>query len=69
MTIEELRVALVEMKAGQRSGISREEYAELFPPGAQDEQARLSCNEFASAAGCRVEDISERHSIWFVKTN
>jgi hypothetical protein len=69
MTLYDLRAALATLRAGQSTGISREEYADLFPPGERDEQARASCQAFAGSAGCRVEAISERHSIWFVKTD
>ena len=68
MTIDELRTTLLGMKAGERSGISREEYRDLFPPGTREQEARASCREFASSVGCSVEDISEKHSIWFVKS-
>ena len=69
MRLNDLRMTLAEMKAGQGAGISREEYAELFPPGEPNERARASCEEFAGSMGCRVEITSERHSIWFVKSD
>ena len=69
MTLSELRSTLLALTAEQRIGISREEFAHLFPPGEPDDRARASCHEFASSVGCRVEVMSERHSIWFVKVN
>ena len=67
MTLSELRATLAGLEVAQRTGITRDWYADLFPPGEQDKASRASCNEFAKAAGCLVEVSSERHSIWFVK--
>jgi hypothetical protein len=68
MTLSELRATLLGLEAGQSTAISPDQYVDLFPGGQKGGGARAaSCNEFAGGLGCRVERMSERHSISFIK--
>ena len=70
MTLSELRATLLGLEAGQSTAISPDQYVDLFPAGQKGGGARAaSCNEFAGGLGCRVERMSERHSISFIRVS
>jgi hypothetical protein len=48
MSLDELRATLIALPAGKCAGIHYDIYAELFPPGEPDENARAVCYEFAN---------------------
>lgn len=67
MSLEELRDALTALEPGQCAGIHHDVYADLFPPGEPDENARAACYAFAKSVGCRIENKPTEKAVWFVK--
>jgi hypothetical protein len=67
MSLEELRAILVTLAPGKCAGIHYDVYAELFPPGEPDQNARVACSVFAQSVGCRIENKPEETTLWFVK--
>jgi len=47
--------------------IHHDAYADLFPPGEPDTNAREACYKFAKSLGCRIESKPEQQMVWFVK--
>jgi hypothetical protein len=48
MSLDELRATLVALAPGKCAGIHHDVYAELFPPGEPDENARAACSRSQS---------------------
>jgi hypothetical protein len=67
MTLDDLKAKLASLQPGQMAGIHHDVYADLFPPGEPDENARAACYGFAKAQGCRIENKSAEQTVWFVK--
>jgi hypothetical protein len=71
MTLEELARMLDEMKPGNFAAIHHDVFADLFPPGEPDVNARAACLRFAEQHGCRIENkpgqLSGEGELWFVK--
>lgn len=67
MNLDELRVQLLALQAGQMAGIHHDVYADLFPPGEPDENARAACLDFARSVGCRIENRPAEETVWFIK--
>jgi hypothetical protein len=67
MTLVELRGKLEKMRPGQMAVIHHDAYADLFPPGEPDTNAREACYKFAKSLGCRIESKPEQQMVWFVK--
>ena len=67
MSLVELRVTLAALAPGKCAGIHHDVYAELFPPGEPDENARAACYAFAKSVGCRIENKPNEKTVWFVK--
>jgi hypothetical protein len=67
MSLDELRATLIALPAGKCAGIHHDVYAELFPPGEPDVNARAACYAFAKSAGCRIDNRPGEQTVWFVK--
>lgn len=67
MSLEELRATLVALAPGKCAGIHHDAYADLFPPGEPDKNARAACYVFARSVGCRIENKPQEKTVWFVK--
>lgn len=67
MSLDELWATLVALAPGKCAGIHHDVYAELFPPGEPDENARAACYAFATLVGCRIENKPNEKTVWFVK--
>jgi hypothetical protein len=69
MTLDDLSKALAKLQPGQTAGIHKDVYADLFPPGEPDENARARCFEFARLHECRIDNTRAPggDSISFVK--
>lgn len=67
MSLDELRATLAALAPGKCAGIHHGVYADLFPPGEPDENARAACYAFAKSVGCRIENKPLAKTIWFVK--
>jgi len=69
MSLDDLSKELAKLASGKAAGIHKEVYADLFPPGEPDENARARCFEFARIHGCRIDNTLAPggDSIWFVK--
>lgn len=71
MTLDELGKTLDEMEPGKFAPIHHDLFADLFPPGEPDDQARQACCVFARKHGCRIENkpgfLSGEGELWFVK--
>jgi hypothetical protein len=64
----ELFDVLKGMAPGERAKMTHDVYAEFFPPGEPDTEARIRCYDFATGAGCTVDNDEGLGEIWFVKT-
>ncbi len=67
MTLDELRETLEKLPAGKAAGVHHDVYADLFPPGEPDINAREACYKFAKSLGCRIENKPNQQTVWFVK--
>jgi hypothetical protein len=67
MTLEELRKTLEGLNPGQMTGINHDVYADLFPPGESNENARAACDAFAKATGCSILNVPHKQTVWFIK--
>ena len=67
MSLDELTATLVALSPGKCAGIQHDVYAELFPPGEPDENARAACYAFARSVGCGIENWPGEQTVWFVK--
>jgi hypothetical protein len=67
VTLDELKETLARMKPRRYASINYGVYAELFPPGEPDQNARAACYELAKSVGCRIENRSQTQEIWFIK--
>ena len=67
MSLDELRATLVALAPGKCAGIHHDVYAELFPPGEPDENARAACYAFAKSVGCQIDNKPNERTVWFVK--
>jgi hypothetical protein len=67
MTLEELRETLEKLPPGKMAGVHHDAYADLFPPGEPDSNAREACYKFAKTLGCRIENKPQEKTVWFVK--
>jgi hypothetical protein len=67
MTLAELGTRLNEMRPGQFAAIHHDLFADLFPPGEPDDNARTACLAFARQHGCRIENKPSQGELWFVK--
>ena len=68
MTLDDLAEALVLLQPGQAAGINKDAYADLFPPGEPDENARARCYQFAHIYDCRIDHTRSPggDAIWFL---
>jgi hypothetical protein len=64
----ELFGVLKGMAPGERALMTHDVYAEFFPPGEPDTEARIRCYDFATGAGCTINNSAELNEIWFVKS-
>jgi hypothetical protein len=53
MILDDLKAKLANLKPGQMAGIHHDVYANLFPPGEPDENARAACYGFAKHFAAR----------------
>lgn len=53
---------LIALATDKCAGIHHDVYADLFPPGEPDENARAACYAFAKSVGCRIENKSNQNS-------
>jgi hypothetical protein len=67
MTLDELRATLEKLPPGKVAGIHHDAYADLFPPGEPDANAREACYKFAKALSCRIVNYSKDQTVWFIK--
>jgi hypothetical protein len=69
MTLAELETTLKQLRPGEGAHIPYEMFAELFPPGEPDEQARVRAYEFARASSCQIENHFNDQVVVFYKPN
>jgi hypothetical protein len=67
MTLDELRTELATVTQGKYARVPYEIYAEVFPPGEPDQNARAAAYAFAKSLGFRIENKPDDKSVWFVK--
>jgi hypothetical protein len=67
ITLSELYGVLKGMAPGERAQMTHDAYAEFFPPGEPDTEARIRCYDFAKGAGCTVDNHPEFGEISFLK--
>ncbi|HVB88905.1 MAG TPA: hypothetical protein VND97_01765 [Beijerinckiaceae bacterium] len=63
--LENLRLELNNLQAGQDFAIAREVFADLFPPGAHDGEAMRRCSQLAADCGCTVVNEQEIPEVIF----
>ena len=67
MTLDQFIITLRQLKPGQAAHAPYEIYAELFPPGEPDQDARARAYEFAKANGCVIDNRPAQREVLFVK--
>lgn len=67
MTLDELAAVLKDLPPGKSAGIHHDVYAELWPPGEPDQNARAQCYEFAKSLGCAIDNRPNERTVLFVK--
>jgi hypothetical protein len=67
MTLDELTRILTNLAPGKEAAVSYDLYADLFPPGEPDQNAREACYRFAKSVGCSIRNRAEEQTVWFVK--
>jgi hypothetical protein len=66
-TLDELKAALKSMKQGQVGQMHYDSVADLFPPGASHEGARVRVTTFAKENGCSTDFRPEDPQVMFLK--
>jgi len=62
VTRSELKSQLRALSSGEELGLSFDVYADMFPPGEPDENARQACYAVAKRCGCKIEvKVNDRH--------
>jgi hypothetical protein len=67
MTVSEFRIVLRELPAGQAAHVPYEVFAELFPPGEPDDDARERAYRFAKENGCIIDNRPASGEVLFAK--
>jgi hypothetical protein len=67
MTRDELQATINGMADGNYASIPYDVYAEIFPPGEPDQEARAACFNFARSLGCRIENKPSLREVWIIK--
>ena len=67
MTLEELGVLLDELAPGKGVRVPYEIYADFFPPGEPDNDARGRAYSFARSHGVKIDNRPDNKAVWFYK--
>ena len=68
LTIAFLKEMLGRLEDGSRFGLSPDRFAEIFPPGHQDEATFARAREFAAAHRCAIDYWRATNEVFFTKT-
>jgi hypothetical protein len=63
-----LQEMLNRLEDGSRYGLSLDRFAEIFPPGHQDERAFARARDFAAAHRCTMDYWRATNEVLFSKT-
>ena len=67
LTIIFLKEMLNRLEHGSRFGLSPDRFAEIFPPGHQDEAAFTRAREFAASHRCTMDYWRATNEVFFTK--
>ena len=66
-TLSDLGAALKALAPGMALCMHHDLFADLFPPGEPDDNARGAAHEFAKANGCTIDNRPAEQTLCFVK--
>jgi len=67
LTTTFLKDMLRQLEDGSRFGLSPDRFAEIFPPGHQDEVAFAQARDFAAAHRCAIDYWRATNEVFFTK--
>lgn len=67
MTLPELESQLNALRSQEKLGLPYDLYADIFPPGEPDENARQACYALAKRCNCRIFRDADQRTISFQK--
>jgi hypothetical protein len=67
MTRDELKADLDALTPGGHFSISYDLFAEIFPPGLQDDAAREACSALADECHCEIGNVPGENKVFFTK--
>jgi hypothetical protein len=66
-TLAEVKAQIDDCPDGGAVGLPYDVYADLFPPGEPDHNAREAAFNFAKANGCTIDNKPDANIVFFVK--
>jgi hypothetical protein len=67
MTLEEFKTTLAALEVGKAAHVPYEIFADLFPPGGEDDDAKDRAYKLAKECGCIIEHRARSREVLFVR--
>ncbi|WP_425418677.1 hypothetical protein [Oricola indica] len=67
MTLQEFKDLLNTIEPGSGAGVPCTIFADLFPPGVDDDKAKGAAYKVAQAYGLKIENRPDANSVWFYR--
>ena len=67
MKIDDLKNILADLQPGQAATLNYEMFEVVFPPGVEDDDAKVAAYDYAKANGCVIRHHSNAREVHFVK--
>jgi hypothetical protein len=67
MKIDDFKQTLNELEPGNCAAVPYEIFDDLFPPGVEDDRAKVAAYAFAKVNGCTIDHRNREKSVYFVK--
>lgn len=67
MKIDDFKKLLADLQPGQAATLNYEMFEVIFPPGVEDDDAKVAAYNFAKAHGCVIRHHESAREVNFVK--
>jgi hypothetical protein len=67
MSLDEFRLPLTDLRPGKAAHVPYDVFSIMFPPGVEDDGAKVRAYDFAKANGCVVEHRASDQEVLFVR--